>query len=524
MDQYRTFDGSNNNQQHPEWGKANEPLLRNTTVGYDNGVDSPAGRGGVNPREISNKVCKQNNPNPNRNNLSDFTWAWGQFLDHEIDLTEFAEPDEHLDIEVSHGDPDLPRGGLIEFKRSEWHSSTGTGPDNPRQQLNRLSSYIDGANVYGASEERASALRMIDGTGRLKVSKGPRDDDLLPFNVDGLPNATPEGANPADFFVAGDIRANEHAVLTCMHTLFAREHNRLCAEIVDKYPGLSGDDEAIFQMARKIVGGIMQAITFNDFLPALLGDNAIPPYGGYDDNVNATIANLFSTACYRVGHTMLPPDVMLGGSGSERLALRNAFFTPRLVIERGIEPFLAGLRRQRMQEIDTEIVEDVRSFLFGPPDPRRQRLLDLAALNIQRGRDHGLPDYNRCRLDYGLEAKKGFDDITSNPKIRNKLRQVYGDIDNVDPWIGALAEDHVSDAEVGELIYTVLKDQFERLRHGDRFWFENDPVLSEDWKAAIRTTRLSDVIRRNTNLIDLPDRVFRVSPPTAQMKGAADKA
>ena len=372
--------------------------------------------------------------------------------------------------------------------------------------MNQLSAYIDASNVYGNSKKRADVLRLNDGTGRMKVTPSPFGyGDLLPFNEEGLANA--QSANNPDLFIAGDIRANEHAVLTSMHTLFVREHNRLCLEILAQNPNLADDDETIYQQARKIVGGQMQAITYQEFLPALLGADALSQYNGYKPDVNAGVANVFSTAAYRLGHSMLSSQLKLG-DGSRTLLLREAFFNPKWVIYNGIEPFLQGRASQVMQEIDTHIIEDVRSFLFGPPNA--EILRDLAALNIQRGRDHGLPDYNTCRKAYGLSGVVSFYDVTKNVWLQEQLEHIYGDVDNIDPWIGGLAEDHIEGGNVGEFIFAVLKDQFERLRDGDRFWYEVDNGLSSERKAEIANTRLADVIRRNTTITDIQDNAFIV--------------
>lgn len=507
MSQNRSYDGSGNNLNHDTWGKAGEPLLRVAAPGYADGYQSLP-RGDANPRAISNRVCKQNNATPSPRNLSDAVWAWGQFLDHELDLTEPPpQGGEAANIVVNHGDPDLPQGGEIPFTRSEAAHGTGV-PGIPREQTNNLSSYIDAANVYGGNGTRAFELRMTDGSGRMKFSINPEHGDLLPFNTDNIPNFP--NTEP-EFFVAGDLRANEHAVLTSMHTLFMREHNRLCAELDEADAALAGNNEALYQKARKIVGGIMQSITYNEFLPAILGADAIPPYSGYNDQVNATIATEFSTACYRVGHTMLSNILSLGETGSQTLPLQDAFFKPRLISDNGIEAFLGGLYRSKMQRIDTEIVDGVRVHLFDALDRQTKTMLDLAALNIQRGRDHGLPDYNSCRVAYGLNAVKNFDEITKDNHVANTLKQAYDkDISIVDPWIGGLAEDHVDDGSVGEFIRAVLVEQFTRLRDGDRFWFENDPCLSDAEKQQIRETRLSDVLRRNTTLTQVPDDVFHV--------------
>jgi hypothetical protein len=159
-----------------------------------------------------------------------------------------------------------------------------------------------------------------------------------------------------------------------------------------------------------------------------------------------------------------------------------------------------------MNEIDGKVVEDLRSFLFGAPTALM--LHDLAAINMQRGRDHGLPAYNAMRVAYGLAAKPDFTHF--EPSTQAALTALYTDINSVDPWIGGLAETHVAGSAVGELIQTVLWEQFKRLRDGDRFWFERDPALTETEKVTIRNTRLSDIIIRNTSVGALATNVFFV--------------
>ncbi len=504
MTKYRTFNGSENNVANPTWGAVGTQLLRVAASNYADGISTLAVRGAnnPNPRIVSNKVCLQGANNPNGNGLSDFIWAWGQFLDHELDLTETTDDPANFNAPANDPQPKAANA-TVGFMRSEFDESTGMDAANPRQQINQISTYIDGSNVYGSSDLRSAVLRAFDGKGRLKTSDGPTGD-MLPYNIAGLDNAD-NGGPASALYLGGDIRANEHAVLTSMHTLFVREHNRLCIEILAQKPDLAGDDETVYQLARKIVGGLMQWITYDEFLPTLLGPNAIPAYNGYDDTVNPGITNVFSTAVYRFGHSMLSSTLQLGTSGNT-VALRDAFFNPNLVMFNGIEPFLRGLATQVMQRIDTEVVEDIRSFLFGPPS--HMGLLDLAALNIQRGRDHGLPDYNSCRQAFGLVGKVDFADITQDVVLQTKLEDLYGDVNSIDPWVGGLAEDHLAGANMGEFIRTVLIDQFTRLRDGDRFWFEGDDELTAVHKDQIRATRLSDIVKRNSNITDIQDGVF----------------
>ncbi len=185
------------------------------------------------------------------------------------------------------------------------------------------------------------------------------------------------------------------------------------------------------------------------------------------------------------------------------LALQEAFFNPGELVEQGIDSILRGMATSLASEIDTQIVDDVRNFLFGPPGAGG---FDLASLNIQRGRDHGLPDYNQARIDLGLDPVTSFADITSDPDIQAALEAAYGSVDDIDVWVGGLAEDHVHGSSVGELIQTMLVDQFERLRDGDRFWYQE--IYRGELLHQIDHTTLADVIERNTEITGLARNVF----------------
>jgi len=493
-------------------GGAPAQLLRIAPPDYGDGVSSLAGQSRLSPREISNIVIDQPALIPSGKNASDMVWQWGQFVDHDVDLTEGAVPAEPEPIPVPLGDPFFDPfnlgGQVIGFVRSDFDPATGTDASNPRQQINVITALIDGSNVYGSDPARTLALRTLDGTGRLKTSAG----GLLPFNVDGLPNATPAGSDPADFFVAGDVRSNEQVGLTAIHTLWVREHNQVANVTRFLFPFLSGDQ--VFEIARRTVVFELQIITYREFLPVLLGPGAFAPYTGYDPGVDPGIANVFSTAMFRLGHTMLSPFIQrLKANGDPipegPLALRDAFFTPdTLINEGGIDPILKGLASQVMQRIDNMVVDDIRNFLFGPPGAGG---LDLASLNIQRGRDHGLPDYNTFRIYYGLTPVSSFADVSSDPTVQSRLAAAYTSVDEIDVWVGALAEDPVGGgALVGELLFAALKDQFERLRDGDPGWYQN--VLPFLAQKVAETQTLEKVIARNTSLkrSDLQNNVFIV--------------
>lgn len=510
---FRAIDGFGNNTENPDWGGANTQLLRRTTAEYFDGVSQPSagadGSGRPNPRELSNAIVAQANEVFNYRGLTNFVFQWGQFIDHDLSLTEESHPIEGFHIEVPEDDPEMFPGGFVPLLRSRFDPETGTGEGNPRQQINQITSFIDASMVYGSDQERALAIRTLDG-GRLKTSEG----GLLPFNEGKLYNAAPPPFEADEYYLAGDIRANEQPGLTSLHTLFVREHNRLADEIASAE--FSEDDlsdaevdESIYQRARLLVGAMVQSITYNEFLPALLGPSGVAPYGGYDAEVNPGIANIFSAAMYRVGHTMLPNDLMMladdGGatsSGRDSIPLADSFFQPQVLQDFGIEPFLKGLSVQLAQEIDALVVDSVRNMLFDPPAQ-----FDLAAINIQRGRDHGLPDYNQTRVDVGLEPKFRFSEITDRRTARKLSRAYDGDINNIDVWLGAIAERHVDGGSVGELMQTVLVDQFSRIRDGDRYYFEN--TLQGEQLRSVQQTRLADIVARNTALTSLQSELFR---------------
>lgn len=502
---FRSFDGTGNNRQNTEWGSTAEQFLRTSPAEYSDGISTPAGADRQSARAISNLLADQGEQSlVNNRGLSAFVYAWGQFLDHDIDLTNSASPAEPFSITVPQGDADFDPQGTgtqtIPLIRSIYDATTGTSSSNPRQQVNAITAFVDASQVYGSDAQRAAALRTLQG-GHLKTSEG----GLLPFNTTGLENATPPGAPASAFYVAGDVRANENVELLALHTLFVREHNRVADRLAASNPSWS--DEKLYQEARRVVAAELQVITYNEFLPALLGANALRPYQGYKAQVNPGIANEFATAAFRLGHSLLGDDIeFLNNQGQEvhdPVSLRDAFFNAPLLAETGIDPILKYLASDNAQEIDTRVIDDVRNFLFGPPGAGG---LDLAALNIQRGRDHGLADYNAVRVAYGLRPVTRFSEITRDPAVQQALQQAYGNVNNIDLWVGGLAEDHVPGASVGPTFQRILVDQFQRLRDGDRFWYERDFQGAE--LQQIRRTTLADVIRRNSTTTNLQDNVF----------------
>jgi peroxidase len=118
----------------------------------------------------------------------------------------------------------------------------------------------------------------------------------------------------------------------------------------------------------------------------------------------------------------------------------------------------------------------------------------------------GLPTYNETRVAYGLPAVTSFGQITSDPALQAQLQSIYGNVDSVELFVGGLAEDHARGASVGTTFQAIIANQFERIRDGDRLWYQN--VFSGAQLRAIQNTTLADIIQANTNTTNLQNNVF----------------
>lgn len=527
LDEVRFIDGTGNHEVDVERGATHIAFRRLASTAYTDGVDSPSGARLPSARFVSNGVFAQPGDVPGDAGLSDLFWQWGQFLDHDITETPVHDPAEPFPIPV-------PTGDL-------WFDPLGTGtqeiplsrsfpvyPGGVREQINGITAWIDGSQVYGSDAERADALRTLDGTGMLKTSDG----DLMPFNLDGLPNA-PSSALP-DFFLGGDIRANEQVGLTAMHVLFVREHNYWARRIAEedeewrdsrrggghgggpgggngggrnlsddayrgsRAPALTGDE--IYEISRAIVSAELQIITYREWLPLLLGPGAPELDSVYRPDLDGSISNEFATAAFRIGHTMLSTTLLrLDRDGNTipegDLSLSDAFFAPTETIEVGIDPVLRGLVTQPAQKLDLYLIDDIRNLLFGPPGSGG---LDLGSLNLQRARDHGIPTYAQVRRDLGLGAPASFAEMSTDPEVLARLNSTSRSPEMLDLWVGGLAEDPLPGSLVGELFQTILSEQFTALRDGDRLWYTRQ--LTDDLVELVEEQSLSRILARNSGL------------------------
>ena len=138
-----------------------------------------------------------------------------------------------------------------------------------------------------------------------------------------------------------------------------------------------------------------------------------------------------------------------------------------------VDRLLLGLINQNAQRRDEHISEELTNHLF--QTPRFPFGMDLASINIQRGRDHGIPPYVRWREPCALSPIKSFDDLEKvmPPSTARRFKLVYSSVEDIDLFTGGLAEKSVKSGLVGPTFACIIGQQFNNIRRGDRFWYEN---------------------------------------------------
>ncbi|KFQ25159.1 Myeloperoxidase, partial [Merops nubicus] len=532
---YRTITGECNNRRNPSLGASNRALTRWLPAEYEDGVSLPQGwtegkrlSGFPFPlvRKVSNELVRFPPAELRLDQHRPLIFMqWGQFVDHDItftpdtparvtfrgavdcDITCAKEPP-CFPIKIPPDDPRIKNtSDCLPFFRSAPACASGVAI---REQINGLTSFLDGSTVYGSEEPLANKLRdWTSQRGLLVVNQHFTDNgkEYLPF-----------GSMKKDPCLIVSRGAKIPCFLAGIHSLFLREHNRLARELRSLNPHWDG--EKLYQEARKILGAIIQIITYRDYLPLLLGtrfQKLIPRYRGYKESVDPRIANVFTLA-FRFAHASIPPTVDRLNENYKsiepKIPLSRSFFAVwRIVQGGGIDPFLRSLMANQAKLMTQQqmVVDELRDRLF----QQVERIgFDLAALNMQRCRDHGLPGYNSWRKFCGLSqpcGQKALAKVLRNDILAEKFIELYGTPKNIDIWMGALAEPFVRGGRVGPLMACIIGTQFRHIRDGDRFWWQNKGVFTTQQRSALAKISLSRIICDNTHISKVPRHIFKAN-------------
>lgn len=610
----RTFDGSCNNLLFNQRGKTGTfyqtgpegreaypgiyepaPAVTPTYANIDQ-LPSDGPRG--NARNISHELAMRTDENAiDPLGHSMLSTMFGQFINHDLENTRTKNA--HLlgnaDLKtfiLSQEDPGCYQNPQVPVGDKEYmcmdddpvrtvsiKSSVGVFDDDDTLQVyNDATSFFDLDHVYGRTKQINDILRS-NIEGKMKTTESVHVDfssvvpglppvsktleNLLPFYEDATVPLDPLYAVlglEKSVFSAGDERLNQNMALTFFHTLFVREHNKICDELMDDNPVYrlmpTLFDDVIFQKARSILIAKYQHILYEQYLPSVYGtyfSNKLGPYQGYRLNVDPTTSTVFSNVAFRYGHFTPKSYFALDKCGNPIVnnmvvPMKQPFVgfqnpTPlalspigRIADSGGVDNIARGLIEQTVHENYFTVEEILRNF------PALAGAFDLATIDIMRARYNSIPNYQQVRKHYyrddsnplkdsiyglpdcpsNLENDEGVSDpiecflhITSNVDKAQKLKELFSKINNIDAVVGVSLEDHVEGTSFGRTAGHIVVDEFRRTRDGDRFFYKN----TVEWlrfplktRQTIESTTMGEILRRNLDgsVVEFPDNPFIV--------------
>ena len=530
---YRSVDGSCNNIANPLMGAANTAFRRLMPSAYEDGIYVPIGANQTidgdefagpwpSARLISNRIIRDLVITTDR--FSMFFTVFGQAIaldntrfgvfqfpncsqscDDPAGFLTFCVPVFIEDDDPIYGTNSSYQGRCFGVTRAIGACMTPTNSTftQSREQINQITHYLDASGIYGNNNFEATRLRAMSG-GQLQQSRRTAtykgDLPILPPDQQG-------GPAPPFFFFAGDIRVENYVHQTNMYVLWFRLHNAIADELAGINP--CWDDEMLFQETRKIVTAIWQVVIYNEYLPLLFDtqyDTYVGEYNGYDPSIDATVPHSFATAAGRFGHSMFHDLTERLDSEGNRipagpLGLRESFFNPpEYFAGDGVDPLVRGMLADQSRELDQFLTIVLTSQLF--PLPNASLGMDLASLNIQRAREHGVPPYRvwerYCEELYNVDA-------TFMNEVDQQLQEVYGQDgyeNGIDLWVGGLSENKLpGETPFGPTLACIVGQTYYNLRHGDRFYWENPDMFSAAQRQSLAQMTISKVICENADSI-----------------------
>nr|XP_018673155.1 dual oxidase 1 isoform X1 [Ciona intestinalis] len=566
--EFPPFNGWYNNRGNPSLGIPDSSLTRSLPPHYKDGVYEPSGWERPNVRSISNLIFSGPQGLPSTNNKTALFLFFGEHVMQDIlDTSRPGCPPEYFNIMLNASDSHFSTTEMPYERSSYQASNTGYSPNHPREQINAVTSYLDGSQIYGHTKAWSNNLRLLRSTcnGRTSTSslfssQGRATDcrgELASLDDQGEFPALNNVGLPLDnswttkdhviqsakrFYRVGSRRGNENPFVLTIGITWFRHHNWLARNIRDSNPNWSDDD--VFNEARIQNIAMYQKVLMYEWLPGLLGTCSslnqsqclnVTPYTAYSSGTSASVSDIFEGAARHFLSTITPPGVFVRSKFNESsgscefrttsatspaLSLCNSYWEPAETFKvASIDELTMGMASQIAELEDNVITPSLRHNYYGS---RRFSRRDLMATILQKGRDHGLPDYNVAREEFGMQTKATMMDINqnlfqsnlqSNGTLLDDLTSLHdGKLSKLDIFTGGLLE--TTGGSPGELFRYVIADQFLRLRNGDRFWFENvkTSLLSSTKLNEILNTTFRDVILRTNPTIngsfDIQDNPF----------------
>ncbi|XP_056428537.1 dual oxidase 1-like isoform X2 [Hyla sarda] len=510
------YDGWYNNLAYHSRGSKGSKLMRLIPASYSDGVYQVATEPELpNPRKVSNAVISGKSGSSSSRNLTVMAVFFGYHVLSEIVSTEMAAcPAEFLNIYIPPGDPVFDPTNksnvVLPFQRIQWSKDTGTSPNSPRDQINKVTAWIDGSSIYGTSHSWSDALRSFS---KGKLATGP-EGHFPPYASQSLPMwrvRDPSTGNTGSdgIYSFGNAMGNESPFIQAVGLVWFRYHNYIAEKLSEEHSDWT--DEVLFQNARKWVIAVYQNIVFYEWLPTFLSD--VPGYNGYKPHVATSISPEFLALTAQMIYTMMPSGVYMrdkhctflnvtnkDGGISPALRLCNNYWNrknPNMKNPADVDNLLLGMCSQIAEKEDNIVVPDLKDYWYGQIKYSRT---DLLAASVLRGRDMGLPSYKKLR-EHFVSGNVDWDFI-NNTNIREQLKALYGnDIGKLELIPGILSE---IDGSPGPLISEIVLSQFIQIREGDRFWFENkkNGLFTDEEISKIHNSTFRDVLLAVTDAWD----------------------
>lgn len=532
---FRTADGSWNNLSDPKEGAAGTRFLRNV---HNDAISAEMGGQLMepNPRLISRKLLARDGEMKEVPFLNMLAASWINFQNHDwVHHGENLAEDTHA-IPLDMDDPARSMFGQTEIRVGKTQpdpTRQTTGETTPLTFVNEVTHWWDGSQIYGS--DQATIDRLRTGTdGKMRVT----ENGTLPLDEKGIEQT--------------GFTRNWWVGLTMLHTLFTREHNAICDELKRARP--DRDDNTYFNLARLINAAVMAKIHSVEWTPAILPNRGLvsglnanwyglltnvlrkgkdrktfadinirnPELGGVVGNPINKHGQPYGLTeefveVYRL-HSLLPETINVKQVGKDEIAEKVPFVATR---QAGSGKLLSRFEMADLfytfgvQHPGQLVLNNYPNFMreFSIPGTP---LFDMAAVDILRARERGVPRYNEFRRQLNLNPIHSFEDLTDDAEQVEKLKEVYGRgpeaVEKLDLLVGTLGEtQRPTNFGFGETLFQIFILNASRRLQADRFYTDdyNEDVYTREGLSWIDAASLKTVLLRhypelgNTGLVNV---------------------
>lgn len=506
---YYTIDGSCNNMDFPTWAQTGTPYTRFVPAHYADGFCSLrlSSNGTALPlaRKIRTEVITSLYIPSGKYNI--LFYGFGQWVDH--DVTKMAPvqtqqscctennqpaavqpPDICLPIIIPQNDPFYSQFHVtcLDVKRAVNTHLQGCDNVKPCSPINHQTGVFDLSIMYGPEARTASELRSFKG-GLLKIENNAQTNyEPFPPITSGMENCPAGGITPepgSSCTQSGDDRVDQNPEIFVIEVILVRVHNYIAATLKQINP--DWNDEQLFQETRRITIALYQHVVFSQHVPLLIGYytssryKLLPSTNGYSNDydraVNPQTIAEYSFAAGRTSHSTIKGriDYLDSNGRPTSYLLRNKYFNMQFQLEKNV--FLNIVQSFSTTQCSRQDIwgdEEINDWLFHTAGEKFG--LDLASIDINRGRDAGIPTYNSMRQACGLCKLNNFAEFVSEvmePEDVPKLEALYnGCIDDLDVYTAGLLEKPVAGSMFGPTLSCIMGEAFFRWKVGDRLYYE----------------------------------------------------